>query len=760
MPEAFVEQAFRLVQHAEQPLKQTAQEHGRSLLMAVTRLGGGFCLLDPDEEDPANHDRTGDEDASVEPLTAALAGLVKSAHHEWPEVACKVVDLGGGFEGKPNKPAAKLFDEALLDGPLEVGIAPQGRRCVELIQTALPAEARPKLPREGVVVISGGARGVTAEVAVALAEAWPGTLLLLGRSAPPEPEPDWLAPLTDEAAIKRELIQRAEGEQRRPQAIEAACRRALANREALRTLRRISQAGAVALYEQADVRDGESVASAVSRARAAHGPILGLIHGAGVLADRLLGQKTPEQIDAVFGTKVEGLETLLRASGMDPLRFVVGFSSSTARFGRKGQSDYAAGNEVVNKRLAELGRARGSGCRVLSVNWGPWDGGMVTPSLKRLFEAEGVGVIPLADGARWLVRTLAQPGRDTEIVVLGPGSDVEAQRATAPTAAEQPGPAPESAAEPELKAKAEPISTPSAGPPAEASMTLAFERRVSLSDHPFLRDHALAGRAVLPIAIVLEWLTHAAMHENPGQSLVGVEALEILQGIKLGPGDAVGLRALAGGVEPINGDQNLDRVATELRRQDGTLHARSRVLLGGFSTPNGSQPLDEVPTEPPAGLRPWRGAIYGPGGLFHGPGFQVISGVAGCSESGILVQARPAPSPSGWMQRPMRSGWLTEPGLIDAALQAGILWTLQELGVPSLPMGIGAYRQRKNRPSGPATIRATFRRPSEHAVEMDAVLISQAEPAHVMAQLSGCRFTLDASLTEAFARNRLPEAVG
>ena len=33
------------------------------------------------------------------------------------------------------------------------------------------------------------------------------------------------------------------------------------------------------------------------------------------------------------------------------------------------------------------------GCRVVSLNWGPWDGGMVTPALKKVFAGEGVGLI-------------------------------------------------------------------------------------------------------------------------------------------------------------------------------------------------------------------------------------------------------------------------------------------------------------------------------------------------------------------------------
>ncbi len=65
--------------------------------------------------------------------------------------------------------------------------------------------------------------------------------------------------------------------------------------------------------------------------------------------------------------------------------------------------------------------------KCLSINWGPWDGGMVGEGLKRLFEDEGIGLIPLAEGARLFSALLGSPKNDpVEVVVLGPATDLSA----------------------------------------------------------------------------------------------------------------------------------------------------------------------------------------------------------------------------------------------------------------------------------------------------------------------------------------------
>ena len=129
-----------------------------------------------------------------------------------------------------------------------------------------PRDRAPLGPSD-VVVMTGGARGITAEVAVALAEAFRPTIVLLGRSPAPSREPDWLAPLADEAEIKRALATRANGHAT-PQAVGEQFRKVAANREIVRNLRRIEAAGARVAYRSVDVRDAGAVRTCLDAVRA------------------------------------------------------------------------------------------------------------------------------------------------------------------------------------------------------------------------------------------------------------------------------------------------------------------------------------------------------------------------------------------------------------------------------------------------------------------------------------------------------------
>ncbi len=79
--------------------------------------------------------------------------------------------------------AAAVIDELFRRSPVEVGLTSRGLQALELDTIKLDkADLHLPLNQGDLVVISGGARGVTAEVAVALAGRSQATLLLLGRS--------------------------------------------------------------------------------------------------------------------------------------------------------------------------------------------------------------------------------------------------------------------------------------------------------------------------------------------------------------------------------------------------------------------------------------------------------------------------------------------------------------------------------------------------------------------------------------------------
>jgi hypothetical protein len=55
--------------------------------------------------------------------------------------------------------------------------------------------------------------------------------------------------------------------------------------------------------------------------------------------------------------------------------------------------------------------------RVVAINWGPWDAGMISDELRRLYAARGISLIPLAEGARMFVDELKRR-KDSQPEVL------------------------------------------------------------------------------------------------------------------------------------------------------------------------------------------------------------------------------------------------------------------------------------------------------------------------------------------------------
>jgi acyl transferase domain-containing protein/NAD(P)H-dependent flavin oxidoreductase YrpB (nitropropane dioxygenase family)/NAD(P)-dependent dehydrogenase (short-subunit alcohol dehydrogenase family) len=376
-----VNSLFNLVQAVACDFKQSNRKQ-RHRLIAATSLGSEL-------DEAAN----GRQPFSV--ISAGVSGLVKTIALEWPEVACKVVHLN------LNESTAGLVGQLLQEIDRE-GREPEilyrrgGRYTIRAERALMDSRVSSNLliNSDSLILITGGARGITATLAIDLARRYQPRLILVGRSPlPPLQEPAETAELIAPREIKAVLIEqlRRAGHSPSPVHVEACYARLVQDREIRRNLTAIQQAGGRVEYHQIDVRDGRTFERLIKDIYRTRGRIDGVIHGAGIIEDKLIEDKTPDSFDRVFSTKVSSAFVLARNLWPDT-RFLVFFSSVAGSFGSRGQADYAAANEVLNK-LALYLDSQWPG-RVISINWGPWEGvGMVSEEVRRQFAERGVQLI-------------------------------------------------------------------------------------------------------------------------------------------------------------------------------------------------------------------------------------------------------------------------------------------------------------------------------------------------------------------------------
>ena len=696
----FFTQAFTLLQKLEPALHRSASQGG-AFFATVSRVNGYFGL--------------GSTEAINDSLSGGLAGLSKTAALEWPTIHCKTLDLAMGMEILPT--ATAIVDEIFKTGPIEVGISTQGLHALELIELPLDdvSVAVPVQARE-LIVVSGGARGVTAEVAVALSAATSATLLLLGRTPLAEAEPVWLTALQTEGEIKKGIIAQSEAPLK-PLEVAHQYQQIAAVREIRATLERILNAGGTALYRSVDLRDAQQLKTLLGEMREQYGPVRGLVHGAGVLADKLITEKTLEQFDQVYSTKVAGFRALLDVVADDDLKFLVMFSSSTGRFGRIGQVDYAVANEILNKIADQQARLR-PGCRVISCNWGPWDGGMVTPALKKVFAQEGIEVIDLKAGSDYLVKELSTPpGGAVEVIISGGSEETNVTK------------------------------TPE--PHQNICISKAFDLDLEIEQYPFLKSHVIDGKAVLPMAIIIEWLAHGAIHNNPGLKFQGFNDLRILKGVTLEAQQTVHLQVMTG--KAIKGE-GVHVVPVELVGGDPLVtHVRAKIVLSA-RLPERKPVADKlVMAEYPHPLS----QIYQPERLFHGVDFHGIRDIAGCSAAGISALANLAPSPDQWIEQPLRNSWLADPLALDSSFQLLILWSFEQYQAGSLPVFAERYRQYQQKfPASGVEIRVRVIDQNKARAIADIDFIDPLNQ-QLVARIEHYECVIDAGLNVTFQRNKL-----
>lgn len=338
-------------------------------LLAVSQLGGDWG-------------RSGNFSGS--PVSGGSHGILRSLECEFPHIFAKMADFD---DFCPNETVAeRIVDEILAPGGgNEIGYR-HGQRII-FTPERLPLARGGKdtnewHPQDGwVVLVTGGARGITAEICREIAA--PGVrLVLVGRRE-----------ISDTETL----------------------------RERETNFEYFRQTGAHVEYHAVDVRSDQAFGDLIDDLYSRYGRIDAVLHGAGVIEDRRFAAKESDSFDRVFDTKVNSTFILSRRLRSKGLKWVVLFGSIAGRFGNHGQADYAAANET-QARLGQQMDMCWRDTRVVTIVWGPWRGaGMASEGLQALFEAQGIVPIELNDGRRFFVDEMTWGRKGENEIIAGRG---------------------------------------------------------------------------------------------------------------------------------------------------------------------------------------------------------------------------------------------------------------------------------------------------------------------------------------------------
>lgn len=282
----------------------------------------------------------------ADPVASALWGVVRATERERSDLLLRLRDLPAERSAQEVQPliddlrdVAPSFQCSWRDGKryapgLAPWIAPTGGN----LDASWPVAA------DGVYLISGGLGAIGLAVAESLVEQGAQRLVLISRRGlPGEPADD----------------------------------------HASTTVTRLRELGASVWTPRVDVCERAEIEQLTSRVCDELGPVRGVVHAAGVLADRLLPNVEPADFERVLAPKLGGAANLLAVTSRQPLDFFVVLSSLAAHVGNAGQIAYAAASACLDSWVMAA-RRQHAPANLSLVDLGPWgEAGMAMQAATR-----------------------------------------------------------------------------------------------------------------------------------------------------------------------------------------------------------------------------------------------------------------------------------------------------------------------------------------------------------------------------------------
>ncbi len=647
-------------------LRNKAKDHTTITIVAATALGGDFGL-------------SGNVAA---PDGGALCGLLKSLYIEdtrKPQRETRIKVIDAPVDESPAVVADAILRELAANDPhIEVGWS-RGQRC--LIRPFVePVESLSKhgSPRGGTWVFTGGARGITAAAAFELAKRFGIRLHLIGRSPVPQADAPWRNCTAEQLGeIKSQIVRQALDTGRSP---ERDWERVKCDIEIHDTLRRFTDAGIQATYYSCDLSDWSGLASILDEIRCKDGPIEGIVHGAGYGYSGRFDSRSRERFDRTIGGKLDGAVALMSLTRQDPLRYWIGFGSISGRYGGNGLTDYAAANDMLAK-LVDWYRVQRPDCAACCFHWQSWDEigmAMIGDSAAGTKGVLKMEFISPKEGVEHFCREVEAGLPCSEVLI----TDGFFARTFYPfdASTENKGTKPDGRGV-ELSR----LPLVDAIKPLEEGRDIVADIYFDPTSDPFLYDHKLRDKPLLPAVVGLEALAEAAALCG-GKPVVGLEQVQFMEGMRFHSNRKTTARVRA---VSKTGPMVACELISDFQNLAGVVIAKDRLHFNGLVEIGDARVLDVPMPEPPTAWQPF--VFQNDGPMYHGPTLQGVKGISLGAEQGWgQLIALPLRGLGG-----ARAGgdWLIPATLIDAAFYVcGIhLWVCIEQ-VAALPQSIETVR--------------------------------------------------------------------
>ena len=636
-------------------LVQSAGILDSASVVACTLLGGDFGLASD----------------TVQVESGALTGLVKALNVEFGNrkqngFRTKVIDVASSHS--PDQVTNFIADElAANDEAVEVGYnASNQRHLLKTVAQSLPkySTARSNLIPRGNWIVTGGGRGVTAAVALQIGKRFGLTLHLIGASPFPKIDPDWRN--LSEAQLRSLRTEICHDAARRGEKPIVAWSRIEKAIEIDANLRLLHDAGVNATYHVCDVSNRLSLAATLKHIRSTAGLIEGVIHGAGFERSCRFDKKKREDVERTLAAKVDGAAALMELTATDPLQAFLAFGSVSGRWGAMGQTDYCMANDMIAK-LIDWYRTWRTDCPATVFHWPAWGevGMAVRPETQGLLERFNVRFMPTAEGCEFLINELCNGLPEREILIADSQSQIlDAARSDAFEPARTRLPLLDEILESNCP-----------------NQSLAVCHLNPKRD-PFLIQHQLRRKPILPIVIAIEAMLQAASRStSPQKRVTALCDIEAIAGLHF-HSDRI-QHATIRVTEQGEGAQcelrcDFHNRAGRLMREN-ILHVQGRVEYSTIPFVQ-NKPLTDLP-------KAWAMVEYPAEreeALYHGPIFRNADWIHYHERVGWTRLI--APSLTELAGHRGTDGWLTSPGLLDSALfSCGIfLWLHREksIGIP------------------------------------------------------------------------------